>query len=273
MNQLLLKDKIILLTGASSGLGKVFAETFVAEGATTIITGRGKEALDAVAAELNAKGPGKAYPVVADAASKEDTVRLFDTIQKEFGRLDGLVTNAARNSNCISIEVADDDYIDSIIDTNLKSVLRYDREAMKIYLQQNSGVILNIGSNNVGRPICDAVYCAGKYALWGVTRQMAMRTVGTGIRCNLLNPGSFPSKTSVNVNTGATHMYDAAEKVFASGVLPVNNGSMVDIMKAKTNRAVPVDLEQVAFAAVYLLSDLARDVTGQVFTVDRGGYM
>lgn len=272
MDRQLLKDKVIILVGASGGLGKVFAEEFAAEGGIVVMTGRNGKRLEEAAKEIEEKG-GKVFPVVADFKSKEDAKKLFETVLNQFGKFDALVTNASRTGDCISIEVSDDDYIDDIIDTDVKGLLRYNREAMRHFLERDSGVILNIGSNNVERPICDAVYCAAKFAGWGLTRQMAMRCVGTGVRCNLLNPGSFPSNTSVDVASGASHMYDAGEKVQASGILPVINGSMVDIMKARTNRAVPVDLKQVAYAAVYLLSDLAKHVNGQMFTVDRGGYM
>ncbi|MCI8291976.1 MAG: SDR family oxidoreductase [Hespellia sp.] len=272
MDRQILKDKVIILIGASGGLGKVFAEEFAAEGAVVVMTGRNKAKLKEAAKEIEAKG-GEVFPLVADFKKKEDAPRVCQTVLEKYGKFDALVTNASRTGDCVSIEVCDDDYIDDIIDTDVKGLLRYNREAMKHFLERDDGIILNIGSNNIGRPICDAVYCAAKYAEWGLTRQMAMRCVGTGVRCNLLNPGSFPSNTSVDVASGASHMYDAGEKVQASGILPVVNGSMVDIMKARTNRAVPVDLKQVAYAAIYLISDLAKNVNGQMFTVDRGGYM
>lgn len=272
MDRQLLKDKVIVLAGASGGLGRVFAEEFASEGGIVVMTGRNEEKLKAAAKEIEEKG-GKVFPVTADFKSKEDTSRLFRTVLDKYGKFEGLVTNASRTGDCISIEAAEDGYIDDIIDTDVKGLLRYNREAMRHFLSRDSGVILNIGSNNIGRPVCDAVYCAAKYAEWGLTKQIAMRCVGTGVRCNLLNPGSFPSNTSVDVVSGASHMYDAGEKVQASGILPVVNGSMVDIMKARTNRGVPVDLKQVAYAAVYLLSDLALNVNGQMLTVDRGGYL
>lgn len=272
MKEQLLEGKVVIVTGASSGLGLVFAEEIAKEGAAVVMTGRDRQKLQEAAAGLTEKGL-EVFPVEADVADKEDTANLFRQVLDKYGKFDAILTNAARKSNCSSVEVADDDYIDSIVDTNIKGAIRYNREAMKHFLERGKGVILNIGSNNVGRPISDAVYCASKYALWGLTRHEAIRTVGTGIRVNLLNPGSFPTQTSLGANADADHMYDADILVRVSGVLPVPNGSMTEIMKAKTNRAVPVDLKQVAYAAIYLISDLARDVTGQVFTVDRGGYM
>ena len=270
MNRLLLDGKVIVLIGASDGLGKVFSEEFAAEGGTVVMVARSELKLKKAAKEISDKG-GKVLPVVGDYASLEDAKRVMKTAIDTYSKVDVLVTNASKTGMCQAIEAIEDDLVHAIIDTDVKGLIWWNREAMKHFLERDSGVIINIGSNNVGRPICDAVYCAAKYAAWGLTQQMAIRCVGTGVRCNLLNPGSFPSSGSAVSET--FHMYDDGEKVQASGRIPVVNGSMIDIMKARTNRAVPVDLHQVAYAAVYLASDLAKDVNGQTFTVDRGGYL
>ena len=271
MDRQILKDKVIILIGAGDGLGKVFTEEFLAEGAKVVMVGRNEERITAAAKELEGRG-GETFPIRGDAASLDDAKRVFAAAIERFGHVDGLVTLAAQSSKCQSIEAVEDEQVNALIDTNLRGLVWWNREAMKHFLPRDSGVILNIGSNNNQHPICDAVYCATKMAAVGLTKQMAMRCVGTGVRVNLLNPGSFPSKTAAPSLNG-THMYDDVEKVQASGRIPVVNGSMLDIMKARTNRAVPVDLRQVAYAAVYLLSDLSRDVLGQVFTVDRGSYL
>jgi len=275
MNQKVLDGKVIILVGASGGLGKSFATEFAKEGATVVMTGRNSAKLKAAADEIASATGGKTFPVQADYKSKEDADRLFKTVLDEFGKFDGLVTNASSTGNCLSLEATDEAYVDEIIDTDVKGLMRYNRYALEHFLKRNEGCILNIGSNNLQHPICDSVYCSAKFAMYGLSMQLAMRCVGTGVRVNVLNPGSFPSGSGANVsakgNTG--HMYDAEEKVQASGIIPVVDGSMVDVMKARTNRAVPVDTDQVAYAAVFLLSDMAKEITGQMLTVDRGGYL
>ena len=272
MDRQLLKDKVVVLIGASAGLGKAMSETFLEEGACLVMVGRGADKLKACEDEIRKEGD-RILTIPADFASREDAVKVFEEAIKEFGKVDVLVTNASRVGKCISLEATPDKEIDEIIDTDVKGLLFYNREAMKHFIERDSGCIINVGSNNIGRPICDSVYCTAKYAEWGLTRQLAIRCVGTGVRVNLLNPGSFPSQSGIGNTSGASHMYDAGELVQASGRIPVPEGSMINIMKARTNRAVPVDLKQVAFAAAYLASDMARDVNGQCFTVDRGGYM
>ncbi len=274
MNRQLLEDKVIVLLGASSGLGLHFAETFAEEGGIVVMCGRTESTLMAAADSIAQKG-GRVFPMVADLKSCDDARRVFAAASKEYGHVDALVTNATYSAKLLSIEACDDQYINDIVDTNVKGLMWWNREAMKYFLEQNSGSIVNIGSNNVGRPVCDPIYCATKYAELGMTKQMALRCVGTGVRCNQLNPGSMKSvgsSSGVGMSE-AEHMYDDQELVKTSGVIPVENGSLLQLMKAKTNRAVPVDMKQVAFAAVYLISDLSKDVTGQVLTVDRGGYL
>ena len=239
MNRQLLEEKVIVLIGASEGLGRVIAEEFAAEGATVVMVGRTESRLKEAAKDIADKG-GKTLPLIGDFASLEDAKRVFQTAIEACGRVDVLVTNASKTSLCQSIEAIEDDLVHAIIDTDVKGLIWWNREAMRHFLKRDCGAIINIGSNNVGRPVCDAVYCAAKYAEWGLTKQMAMRCVGTGVRCNLLNPGSFPS-AATSALSKAGHMYDGGEKVQASGRIPVVNGSMFDIMKARTNRAVPVD--------------------------------
>lgn len=273
MNKLLLEDKVIVVIGASQGLGKVFAESFAAEGASVVMTARKEAVLKEAAKDVEKVAvKGRVLPIAADYASREDAKRVFETAIKEFGKVDCLVTSATHPCKATSLEAQDDEYIDGVIDTDVKGLLFYNREALKHFLERQSGSIINIGSNNVGRPICDSTYCAAKYACLGLTKQIAIRCVGTHVRANLLNPGSFQSVSSVALKD-IGHMYDDQEKVQASGIIPVIDGSMTNIMKARTNRAVPVNLQQVANAAVFLASDLAKDITGQVLTVDRGGYM
>ena len=174
MNKLLLKDKVIVLIGASDGLGKVFAEEFTAEGASVVMVARSESKLQEAAKEVADRG-GKVLPVVGNYASMEDAKRVIKTAIDAYSKVDVLVTNASKTGLCQSIEAIEDDLVHAIIDTDVKGLIWWNREAMKHFLERDSGAIINIGSNNVGRPICDAVYCAAKYAAWGLTLQMAMR--------------------------------------------------------------------------------------------------
>ena len=240
MNRKMLDGKVIIVVGASGGLGKVFATEFAREGAIVVMTGRNEEKLRQAAAEVAEETGGRTFPVQADYKDKEDCDRLFDTVLAEFGTFDGLVTNASSTGEQLSLEVTDEAYVDEIIDTDVKGLIRYNRRALQHFLEKDSGCILNIGSNNLQHPICDSVYCAAKYAMYGLSKQLAMRCVGTGVRVNILNPGSFPSASGANATTFAdvdtSHLYDAGELVIG-----INNQRTADIVDKMYSWIVETD--------------------------------
>ena len=112
----------------------------------SLLLARGQEKLDAVVAGIQAKG-GKAIGVVADVCSTEDTKRVFEETLKAFGRLDILNNNAGIGEQKV-IDETDDDWMLYVMNTNLGGPMRYIREALKIFLPQNDGVIINISSVN-----------------------------------------------------------------------------------------------------------------------------
>lgn len=144
MDSRMLAGKVAIITGASYGMGQTIAEVFAEEGASVVITARGQEKLDAVVARIQAKG-GKAIGVVADVCSTEDTKRVFEETLKAFGRLDILINNAGIGEQKV-IDETDDDWMQYVMNTNLGGPMRYIyiREALKIFLPQNDGVIINI---------------------------------------------------------------------------------------------------------------------------------
>src|SRR5699024_3531932 len=117
-------------------------ELFAEEGASVVLTARGQEKLDAVVEGIRAKGQN-AVGVVADACSTEDTKKVFETAVKEFGHLDILVNNAGIGEQKM-IDETDDEWMMYVMNTNLGGPMRYIREALKIFLPQNDGVIINV---------------------------------------------------------------------------------------------------------------------------------
>ena len=180
MERQMLKDKVAIITGASYGMGQTMAELFAEEGAAVVITARGKEKLDAVVQGIRQKG-GKAVGVVADVCSTEDTRRVFETAVKEFGDVDILINNAGIGEQKM-IDETDDEWMRFVMDTNLGGPMRYIREALKIFLPKNDGVIINISSVNGERPFCGATYTSTKGALNTLTKNVAMRLIDTNIQ-------------------------------------------------------------------------------------------
>ena len=150
MEAQMLKDKVAIITGASYGMGRSMAELFAEEGAAVVITARHQEKLDAVVGGIRAKG-GKAIGVVADVCSTDDTKRVFETALKEFGDVDILINNAGIGEQKM-IDETDDDWMMYVMNTNLGGPMRYIREALKIFLPKNDGVIINVSSVNGAAP-------------------------------------------------------------------------------------------------------------------------
>ena len=240
MEQQMLKDKVTVITGASYGMGRTMAELFAEEGAAVVITARHQEKLDEVVDGIRAKG-GKAVGVVADVCSTEDTKKVFETALKEFGDVDILINNAGIGEQKM-IDETDDDWMLYVMNTNLGGPMRYIREALKIFLPKNDGVIINISSVNGTRPFCGATYTSTKGALNTLTKNVAMRLIDTNIRCNAVEqPGG-------------------AEMLKYSGHFVYFPGPECD----------PMDQ---AYACLYLASKMGRAVRGQVIQVCNGAFL
>lgn len=188
MDKQMLDGKVAIITGASYGMGQTMAELFAEEGASVVLTARGNDKLDAVVEGIRAKG-GKTIGVVADVCSLEDTQKVFEETIKEFGDLDILINNAGIGEQKM-IDDTDDDWMLHVMNTNLGGPMRYIREALKIFMPKNEGVIINISSVNGTRPFCGATYTFTKGALNTLTKNVAMRLVDTNIRCNAVAPGA-----------------------------------------------------------------------------------
>lgn len=256
MEKYMLEGKVAVVTGASYGMGQTIAELFAEEGASVVLTARGKDKLDKVVEGIRAKGQ-KAAGVVADVCSTEDTKKVFETALKEFGRLDILVKNAGIGEQKL-IDETDDQWMMYVMNTNLGGPMRYIREALKIFLPQNEGVIINVSSVNGARPFCGATYTSTKGALNTLTKNVAMRLVDTNIRCNAIAPGA--TVTPAHIANKAGEQPGGAEMLKYSGHFVYFPGPECE----------PVDQ---AYACLYLASKMGRAVRGQVLQVCNGAFL
>jgi 3-oxoacyl-[acyl-carrier protein] reductase len=252
----ILQGKTAIITGASKGIGEAIAVLFASEGARVVVTARGAEALQTVVDGINAEG-GEAIGIIADASSSEDCSRVFEEAISAFGAVDILVNNAGMGDQW-TIEAASDDQIDAIIDMNLKGPLYYCREAVKHMLPRKSGVIVNVSSVNGLRPMCGAPYTSSKGGLNTLTQNIAIRLVGTGVRCNALLPGFTTTPMSAKQE---------------SGELAEVEGSMLPILHERTVRGIAAKPIDQANAALFLASELSDSVNGQLLVVDNGTYL
>lgn len=252
----LLEGKTAIITGASKGIGLGIAQVYAREGANVVSTARGKEELDEAVEGIRNAG-GKAVGVVADVSSVKACKEVFAKAIAAFGKVDILVNNAGMGE-LWKIEDVTDEIIDETIDINLKGPIIYCREAIQHMLPRKSGVIINVSSVNGVRPMCGAVYTSTKGALNILTKNIAIRLVGTGVRCNALCPGFTVTPLSTTQEQG--------------GLAPEGK-SMLPILHERTVRTVPTQVMNQANVALFLASDLSAAVQGQILVVDNGQYL
>ncbi|MGN0457200.1 MAG: SDR family NAD(P)-dependent oxidoreductase [Acutalibacteraceae bacterium] len=252
----MLAGKVAIITGASYGMGQTMAELFAEEGASVVLTARNRDKLDAVVEGIRAKG-GNAIGVVADVCSLEDTQRVFAETIKEFGDLDILINNAGIGEQKM-IDETDDNWMLYVINTNLGGPMRYIREALKIFMPKNDGVIINISSVNGTRPFCGATYTSTKGALNTLTKNVAMRLVDTNIRCNAVAPGA--TITPAHLANKAGEQPGGAKMLEYSGHYEYFPGPECEAIDQ-------------AYACLYLARKMGRAVRGQVLQVCNGAFL
>lgn len=186
-----LDDEVIIVTGASRGLGKSMVERFSAEGARVVLSARDGDRMEAVAADL----PGESLVVPADAREADDVKGVVEETVDAFGRVDTLVNNAGvsilgmQDDRKFIQDVTEEEY-DTVLEVNLKGVFLFTREVLPHMYEQGRGNVINISSGLGRRAIAGAgCYVASKWGLEGFTRVTALEGEDRGVNANALDPG------------------------------------------------------------------------------------
>ena len=242
-----LKNKNVLITGASRGIGKSIAEAFAKEGANVAFTfGSSVEAAQAVVASLEGFGvKSKAYQ--ADAVDFTRAQEVIDDVVKEFGSVDVLVNNAGITRDGLLLRMGEEAW-DAVINTNLKSVFNYSKAVARPMMKSKGGSVINVSSiigitGNAGQ----SNYAASKAGIIGFTKSFAKELASRNIRANVVAPGYI-----------LTEMTDAlGEKALESinSAIPMGRGG---------------EAIEVANATLFLASELSSYITGSVLQVDGG---
>ena len=245
-----LKDKVILVTGGGSGLGKSMVKYFLELGANVIITSRREELLHDVAKEFNSKYESEVFPIACDVRNIEQVEKVIDNSFKKFSKIDCLLNNAA--GNFISpTERLSTRAFDAVIDIVLKGTINFSLTLGKKWIKDKSeGNILNIvttyswtGSGYVVPSAC------AKAGVLSMTRSLAVEWAKYKIRSNAIAPGPFPTK-------GAWERLlpgDLKEKFDPSKKVPVGRVG---------------EHHELANLAAYLLSEYSLYINGEVITID-----
>lgn len=244
---MLLKDKIAVVTGASRGIGRGIALALAREGAMVVVNYNGsREKAEEVVAEIEGKG-GRAIAIQCNVSDFNEAKEFFAGVVKEYGRVDILVNNAGITRDNLIMKMSEEEFQD-VIQTNLAGVFNGIKFVTRPMMKQRAGRIINMSSasgiiGNMGQ----ANYSASKAGVIGLTKAAAKELSSRGITVNAIAPGFI-----------TTDMTD----------------KLPDSVKEEACKSIPLGafgtVEDIAEAVVFLASDKAKYITGQVLSVDGG---
>lgn len=246
-----LKNRVVVISGASSGLGSQMARGFAGQGATVVITARRLEKLEALAEEIRAMGV-ECLPLKCDVTDPAQVNATAAAVEKAFGKVDVLVNCAGSAKNAGVLEMTDEEW-DFTMSADLDSVFYVTRAFANIMKKHNYGRIINIASmyGLVGNPAIDTVaYHASKGGVVNMTRAVAAELAKYNITCNCICPGYFATELTEDVLS--TEEFTA----YMKATVPLGRYGKTGELNA---------------GAIFLASDEASYVTGVILPID-GGY-
>jgi NAD(P)-dependent dehydrogenase (short-subunit alcohol dehydrogenase family) len=244
-----MNNQVVLITGALTGIGRVAAVAFAERGYQVVVAGRHQEPGDGLAAELRGLG-GEAEFIVTDVRHDDEVRELVDRTVARFGRIDAAVNNAGTEGKPGPITEQSAESYAATFDTNVLGTLLSMKHELRVMEAQGSGSIVNISSTYGHEGAKGAsIYAGSKHAVEGLTKSAALEAASFGVRVNAVAPG--PIDTGMLTRFTGTADRKAA---LASGV-PLG----------RIGRP-----EEIAQAIVFLASDQAGFITGQVLTADGG---
>jgi NAD(P)-dependent dehydrogenase (short-subunit alcohol dehydrogenase family) len=259
-----LENQVALITGGAGAIGRAIGEGLVKVGAKVVLVDIDESRLSQFHLELVDKyGPRCVLPVVADVRDTQQVRKAFELALREFGRLDILVNNAAV-TQIKSVDALTDEDIEWIIDTNLKGYVKCAREAVRIMKGAGTkGSLLFISSKNGLEGASDkSLYCAAKGGELTMARALAKELGRFGIRVNSICPDAVLEGSSLweddNYRLGTAKRYNIPEE------------EIPDYYKNRSALKMNIEPQDVANAALFLLSNKAAKITGAILTVDGG---
>jgi len=246
----ILKNKVAIITGGGSGIGKAIAQRFALEGADCVVVGRTFEKVRQTAEDIETIG-GRSLALRSDVSVSADVARMVKEVINKFGRVDILVNSAGIIIRKRTFDYTEEDW-DQTLNMNLKSVFLCCKEVVPVMLRQGNGKIVSIASiaGQVGLPRAGGAYGASKAGIINLTAHMASELAPYKINVNAVSPGTI--QTPMNADT----ILETPEK------------------RQKIIEHIPYGRlgqpEDIASAVLFLASDQSEFVTGTVIAVDGG---
>lgn len=247
------QDKVVIVTGGSKGIGEGCSRVFCREGGLVAILARGPEAGEALAAELNASGPGRAAFWACDVSDPEQLRQSIESVAQRFGRVDCIINNAGLHPPATRIDDTSLELMQSLMQLNYLSTFAGAKFAVP-HLRKTHGTIINVSSMValVGQDQSSA-YCATKGAQLGLTRALAVELGPEGIRVNAICPGNVDTPL---MRDWAATLADPASALARVSALQLN-GKMGTI-------------EEIGRIALFLATEDSSFLTGQAIEAHGG---
>ena len=245
-----LKNKVAIITGASSDIGADMSKRFVDEGATVVMLGRNLKSLEKARAAI--KNKESAVTMSCDINNESQVLSVMEQIIDKYGKIDILVNNAAKINDAIHFHEMKDSDVEDLVNTNIVGTFKMTKAAIAKMLENKSGCIINIGSISSERAIPRvhlAVYSATKAAISMFTKSIAVEYARKNIRCNCLNLGI------INAGMIKPYLEDPQARKVLEERQPLNRIG---------------DPQDVSNAAIFLASDDAKWITGTILNIDGG---
>ncbi|MBO6946747.1 MAG: SDR family oxidoreductase [Rhodospirillales bacterium] len=237
-----IENKVIVITGASSGMGEATARDLAAKGAKVVLGARRADKLDAVVKDITDAG-GKAVAVVTDVTKLEDVQRLVDTAKEKFGRVDVIFNNAGLMplSPLESLRIGE---WDQMIDVNMKGTLYGIAAALPYMKEQKSGQVINVSSVYGHKVVATgAVYCATKHAVRAISEGLRQEVKDYNIRVTTISPGAVKTELTSHITEPglAENVTDVVNEI---GV-PAN--TMANMVAFAISQPDDVDVNEILF--------------------------
>jgi gluconate 5-dehydrogenase len=246
-----LNGKIVIITGASAGLGEQFAHGFAESGANVVVAARRMNLLEKIAKNLIKQFNVKSVPIQTDVLIESDIITLVQKTVDEFGTVDILINNAGIYIDKPLLEQTLEEW-HKVIDTNLTAAFLTSREVAKVMIPQKSGCIINIASifGYSATKFPEVAYYTSKAGIIMMTKALAVELGEHNIRVNAIAPGFFPTAQSIEAMTN--------KEIRENMILP------------RTALPMLAENEWIRGAACFLASEDAKYITGHTLAVDGG---
>jgi serine 3-dehydrogenase len=237
-----LSNKIVLITGASAGIGKACAESFAKEGASLILTARRIAKLNKISASLKKKYGIKVFTTQLDVRNKDAVKSMVSSLPGEWKKIDILINNAGLARGLTDIDEGSYDDWDEMIDTNIKGLLYVSREIIPLMVKRKKGHVINIGSI-AGHQVYPKgnVYNATKFAVNALSKTMRLDLYQKDVRVSTVDPGMVKTEFSLVRFRGDN---ERAKKVY-EGLFPLNPEDIADAVIYCATRPLHVNIDEI----------------------------